>query len=120
MKEPFTSHHTARETRGGYAFVFFCDICHSPVYARIRMTENMCKHTAWAKAQAYGRAVDLARLHFNRCQRCFRWVCDRDYALEQGICVQCAEVWQNDQKGGATGGGRSPPCGAPSDGMSPR
>lgn len=39
---------------------------------------------------AFEQAQDEGKMHFNRCLKCFRWVCDNDFNIGEGMCVKCA------------------------------
>ena len=64
-----------------YRFTFFCELCdHSHTTGRIR---------AESVAEARGIAAREARLLFNRCHACGRWVCDAHYNEDIMQCVIC-------------------------------
>ncbi len=91
MGTPFTFHYTSRCAPNGFEFVFFCDLCQRPTHVSIRAAGQAHRHLPYAKAQAFQKAVYAARLRFNRCRGCLRWVCDQDFDLDAGLCAQCAK-----------------------------
>ena len=53
---------------------------------------------------AFQKAVDDAKVHFNRCARCTSYVCGRCWNAAQGLCLNCApdtaaEVAASQQRG---------------------
>lgn len=46
----------------------------------------------WQKEheRAFELAQQEAQVHFHRCHGCHRWVCDDDYNVQEGLCVECA------------------------------
>lgn len=80
-KAMFTSKSTMVQGNGIYGFTFFCDLCDfgyttTPVVAQ-------------STKEARERAQQEARQHFNRCQKCHRWVCDEHYNENEMTCTEC-------------------------------
>ncbi|OQB49197.1 MAG: Double zinc ribbon [Firmicutes bacterium ADurb.Bin153] len=40
--------------------------------------------------RAFEVAMNEAKGHFHRCQKCRSWVCESDFNEEEGLCVECA------------------------------
>lgn len=39
---------------------------------------------------AFEQAQNEAKIHFNCCLKCFCWVCDNDFNIDERMCVKCA------------------------------
>ncbi|MDD2955182.1 MAG: zinc-ribbon domain-containing protein [Oscillospiraceae bacterium] len=65
-----------------YQYTFFCDICENGY------TTSPVQASGPGEAQALAEAE--ARLHFNWCRRCRRWVCDEHFNENQMMCTDCA------------------------------
>ena len=74
---------------GGFAFRFFCD-----------SSGELCCVTRPIRADTEENALDIAwetegSLHFNRCNKCGRYVSTAMFNLTAGQCVDCAP-WEDD------------------------
>lgn len=94
----FTAKCRTEQKAGGFRFTFFCAICGGG-YTTSPILEDTQK-------VALRLAEQDARLHFNRCQRCQRWVCDEHFNENYMMCTACvpricmvcrASVLKNDQ-----------------------
>ena len=85
MTEKNTATHRTIAVDGGYRFLFYCDLsgAHActteAVYDGDPQGDALL--AAW-KAEGYK--------HFNRCQKCGRWVIDAVYNADALECVDCA------------------------------
>lgn len=78
----FTAKCRTEQKTGGFRFTFFCASCGGG-YTTPLIPENTQK-------VALRLAEQDARLHFNRCQRCHRWVCDEHFNEDCMMCTACA------------------------------
>lgn len=78
----FTPKYRAVQEDGGFRVTFFCDICDRGY------THPLIRTSSLQEALRLG-AGD-ARLHFNRCGCCHRWVCDEHFNENQMMCTECA------------------------------
>ncbi len=78
----FKSKYTMKHTDGGYQFTFFCAYC------------DFCCKTGWIRAESSEEARLLAeneaRMEFNGCHSCGKWVCNDHYDMQAMMCVECA------------------------------
>lgn len=72
---------TVRED-AGFRLTFFCEICGSGY-----VTPPLACDTP---KEAVRLGEQDARLHFNRCGSCHRWVCDEHFNENQMMCIDCA------------------------------
>lgn len=77
----FTAKCRTEQKTGGYRFTFYCAICCGG-YTTPLISEG-CPQVALRLAE------QDARLHFNRCQRCHRWVCDEHFNENYMMCTAC-------------------------------
>lgn len=77
----FTAKCRTEQVKGGFRFTFFCAVCGGG-YTTPLITESSTRIALRLAEQA-------ARLHFNRCQRCFRWVCDEHFNENSMMCTNC-------------------------------
>lgn len=87
MTIPFTLKSQMLRSGGHYTFKFYCDRCEAG---------SGCPHgyvTAAIEAasikDAYAEAQQEARLHFNFCTCCQRWVCDDHFDVDTAQCTDC-------------------------------
>ncbi len=66
----------------GYRFTFTCERCEHSYTTPALLAESLRQTLALAERDA--------RFHFNRCQRCGRWVCDAHYNENWMMCTDCA------------------------------
>jgi hypothetical protein len=78
----FTAKSTMAEENGRYRFTFLCALC-----GEGRSTQPIAADTAQEALEAARRE---ARVYFNRCHRCGRWVCDDHYNEDVMLCTGCA------------------------------
>ncbi len=78
----FTSKSVMIQDHGTYRFTFFCDLCDFGYTTAPVSAQNTRKAMAQAQQEA--------RRHFNRCQKCHRWVCDTHYNEDEMMCTECA------------------------------
>lgn len=107
MLPPITEKYSDLSARTYFLFRFMCDCCGEywesekyPFSQRdaVPKTEDekyahdliwMSEHEA-----AYERANNEAVLHFNRCKKCARRVCDKCFAELEDFCLECANKGQ--------------------------
>ena len=65
----------------GFRLTFFCDICGSEY-----ITPPIVCDTS---KEARHLATKDARLHFNRCNCCYQWVCDEHFNENRMMCTDC-------------------------------
>ena len=80
----FTPHCRFLAKDDGYLLTFFCEICE-------------CGYTpptihADSLQEARQLAEPDARLHFNWCHSCERWVCDEHFNENKMLCTECAPL----------------------------
>lgn len=102
----------------GFQFEFYCERCHDAwrtdfkSYSSGRASGWLGKATGflggiaseagsameglaesgWGRArdEAFKESVKQAENHFNRCARCFQYVCGRCWNKDKGLCLNCA------------------------------
>ncbi len=78
----FHARYTMAHHDDGYKFKFFCAFC------------DYHYTTGWIKSESPTEARRLAeaeaRINFNGCYQCGRWVCNEHYNIEKMMCVECA------------------------------
>lgn len=102
MLPSITKRFCDRSTDSEFAFSFFCDSCGTaweseryPFSLRetppLSEAEQKAHKILWAAEHnaAYERANNEAILHFNRCPRCGRRVCDNCFAALDDVCKTC-------------------------------
>ena len=67
---------------GSCRFTFFCGICEHRYTTPPLQAENAGEARLKAEADA--------RLHFNWCPKCGRWVCDEHFNEGRTMCTDCA------------------------------
>lgn len=77
----FTAKCRIIQGEGGFYLTFFCEIC-SKGY-----TTPLIQSASRKDALTLGEQE--ARLYFNRCISCFRWVCDENYNENLMLCTEC-------------------------------
>ena len=70
---------------GGYRFLFYCDVSEAHVCTTKRTYTGNTLEAALLNAWQ-----EEGRMHFNRCQKCGKWVIDAAYNVEVLECVECA------------------------------
>ncbi len=87
MKKEFTAKCFETNSEDGYRFQFFCALCGTNYTS------------GWIHADSEERALDIAkaeaRLHFNLCHSCGKWVCDEHYDIDEMVCLECANSYVN-------------------------
>ncbi len=82
MRVDFTAKCIEVNEEDGYRFRFFCAYC------------DASHTTGWIRSQSEDMAREIAktqaRLCFNHCARCGRWVCDEHYNMDEMLCTECA------------------------------
>lgn len=71
---------TIREERG-FRLTFFCEICGIGYTTQLILCDTL--------KDALRLGEQDARLHFNRCQCCYRWVCDDHFNENRMMCTDC-------------------------------
>ena len=66
----------------GFRLTFFCEICGKGYTTPPLMCDT--------HKEALRLGEQDARLHFNRCGCCHRWVCDYDFNENRVMCTECA------------------------------
>ena len=85
MMENATAKYKVITDGGGYRFIFYCDISDAHVCTTKAIYRGKTKEAALLAAwKAEGCA------HFNRCNKCGKWVIDAVYNAEVLECVECA------------------------------
>lgn len=82
--EAFTKRYRQNLSKEGRRFTFYCDLCGSGY-----VTPPLNPGKGESVSGLFHKAQAEAKLHFNRCPRCLRWVCDNDYVVDLGICRDC-------------------------------
>ena len=78
---PFTAKCRTVREKGGFRFIFFCELC-----GRGYTTPHIPQEN---QKDALRLGEQDARLHFSRCQCCGRWVCDEDFNENWITCTDC-------------------------------
>lgn len=81
MNKAFTQRYKTHRTANGFGFSFYCDLCEKSFNTDIIATYSF----AWAFQQAQV----IAKLHFNKCHKCGKWVCDQHYNENVMMCIEC-------------------------------
>ncbi len=97
MIKPFTRKFEDNSNGREFSFTFFCDICQRPycssAISRAGIAKELRPCLRHSRRGAYRLALEKAsyeaRLHFNRCRRCAKWVCDDDFHMDSGLCAAC-------------------------------
>jgi hypothetical protein len=102
MLRAFTDKYTDESTAEEFSFTFFCDLCKKPwksvpipfsqAQQKTFLTNLLgIKSSVWKEEHkdAFERANREAMLHFNRCVKCKKWVCDDDFSEDENICSEC-------------------------------
>ncbi len=80
----FRSRYTLKHTDGGYQFTFYCAYC------------DFCYTAGWIFIDSVEEARVLAekeaRLAFNGCQCCGKWVCNDHYDMQEMMCIKCMKT----------------------------
>ncbi len=71
---------TVRED-AGFRLTFFCEVCGSGYVTPLLVCDT--------PKEALRLGEQDARLHFNRCGGCLRWVCDEHFNENQMMCTDC-------------------------------
>lgn len=66
----------------GYRLTFFCEVCGRGYDTPPIVCDSL--------KEALRLGEKDARLHFNRCGGCHRWVCDEHFNENQMMCTDCA------------------------------
>lgn len=66
---------------GGFCLTFFCELCGNG-YTTPQLNCKTLK-------EALRLGERDARLHFNRCSCCYRWVCDEHFNENRMMCTDC-------------------------------
>lgn len=109
MLKSVTKRFHDQSTDTAFRFVFYCDLCgkawesdaypfDDPFAGNAEGGEKRARDILWRTEHdaAYERANLEARLHFNRCERCGKNVCDDCYELcvcsdGRDVCAACSE-----------------------------
>ena len=86
----FTSKSTMTEENGTYRFTFFCERCDKGYTTQPIHADSV--------KEAFDRAQQQVRKHFNRCHSCYRWVCDGHYNEDLMMCTVCAPRKQREEE----------------------
>lgn len=78
----FTSRYERAQSKEGFSFRFFCDLCDSFV--------EIPEGIGTPDAQALDEAKAQARRYFNMCHKCGKWICDSHYNEDEMQCIVCA------------------------------
>jgi hypothetical protein len=71
---------TVREDKG-FRLTFFCEICCGGYTTPLFLCDTL--------KEALRLGEQDARLHFNRCEGCHRWVCDEHFNENWMMCTDC-------------------------------
>ena len=77
----FGARYTMTSEGGTYKFSFFCEICDEGYTTGSIAADSVEKALILAAKEA--------RIHFNGCGRCGKWVCDHHYNMEKALCIEC-------------------------------
>ncbi|MGI6358059.1 MAG: hypothetical protein ACOX2K_05110 [Bacillota bacterium] len=78
----FTAKCLTDQEPGGFHFTFFCALCNHSYTVSLFASGSLQSCLRLAEQEA--------RLHFNRCTSCHRWVCDEHYDEDVMKCTICA------------------------------
>lgn len=81
MNKAFTQKYKTYRTANGFRFTFCCDLCEKSFDTKTI--------TTYSFAQAFQQAQAIAKLHFNKCHKCNKWVCDEHYNENVMLCIEC-------------------------------
>jgi len=81
MNKAFTQRYKTHRTANGFGFTFYCDLCEKPFSTDIIVT--------YSYTEAFQQAQVMAKLHFNKCHKCGKWVCDEHYNKNVMMCIEC-------------------------------
>lgn len=82
MRPEFNLKSAMVQDKDSYIFTFFCDLCDRGYTTSPLVVSSV--------REARRLAENEARLHFNRCHSCRKWVCDRHYNEDEMMCSVCA------------------------------
>ena len=80
----FTARYTLTGGDGEYRFQFLCAYCDTGY------TTGLIQADSIESAQIL--AEKEAKVYFNGCDRCGKWVCDFHYNMEKALCTECAPL----------------------------
>jgi hypothetical protein len=104
MSQPLTQKSTDHSDRERFFFSFFCDCCGKEWISQIMafrtagltaIDHEEARQLLWQQEHkvAFEQANMDARLQFNRCPLCGRWVCNECFDSQEiqhgGICKEC-------------------------------
>ena len=82
MTRAFTPKYTVIRAKGKYWFTFYCQLGGESYTTPVIVSDSLEKALELARNDA--------RLHFNRCRKCHRWICDAAYNEDKMMCLLCA------------------------------
>ena len=77
----FTAKCRMEQQADGFRFTFFCALCSGGYTTSLIVASH--------QRVALPLAEQKARLHFNLCQHCHRWVCDEHFNENRMMCTDC-------------------------------
>ena len=80
----FNARYTVTDSEGGFRFQFLCACCSSGYATGLIQADSI--------EAAFPLAEKEARLFFNGCDHCGKWVCDQHYNMEKALCTECAPL----------------------------
>ena len=83
----FGARYTMTSENGVYRFEFLCALCDEGYTTGLIHADSVEKALFLAEKEA--------RLHFNECGLCGKWVCDYHYNMEEALCTECKPLETN-------------------------
>jgi hypothetical protein len=82
MGKVFTQRYKTHRTKDGFRFAFYCDLCETLYETEEIITDSF--------EDALQKGQDVARLYFNKCHKCGKWICDEHYNENVMECIECS------------------------------
>src|ERR1039457_222893 len=99
----FSDHSVHSGTDAGFQFEFYCERCNDAWRSEFSPFRGG-QASSWlgraagmfggvlgkAHDAAFVAAIEQAKIHFHRCARCMKFVCDACWNKDKGLCRECA------------------------------
>jgi len=85
----YKAKYTVEKENDSYRFKYICGLCDW------HYTTGLID--ADSEDDAMKIAEDEARLYFNGCRKCGRWICDEHYDMDKMVCAECAPTSSSDE-----------------------
>ena len=86
----FTARYYVTNIDGGYRFQFRCALCDGGYATKLIKADTVEKALPIAEKEA--------RLFFNGCSQCDKWVCDYHYNMQEALCTECIPLEENSEQ----------------------